>query len=119
MRKTNIESTSVIKLTLNMQGLLIYVYVIVLAIKPGIFYQVPGKPLIIHTNEQPKSTSFSVKWLAPERVNGHIMSYELRWQHDQITKTKVVSKYLNNPMQEQVTNLRKFPRNNERVHYVH
>nr|XP_022298324.1 tyrosine-protein phosphatase 99A-like isoform X1 [Crassostrea virginica] len=69
---------------------------------------IPGKPLIIHTNEQPKSTSFSVKWLAPERVNGHIMSYELRWQHDQITKTKVVSKYLNNPMQEQVTNLQPF-----------
>lgn len=60
---------------------------------------------MIHTNEQPKSTSFSVKWLAPERVNGHIMSYELRWQHDNVTKTKVISKYLNNPMQEQVTNL--------------
>lgn len=68
---------------------------------------VPDKPLMIHTNEQPKSTSFSVKWLAPERVNGHIMSYELRWQHDNVTKTKVISKYLNNPMQEQVTNLSK------------
>lgn len=69
---------------------------------------IPGKPLMIHTNEQPKSTSFSVKWLAPERVNGHIMSYELRWQHDNVTKTKVISKYLNNPMQEQVTNLKPF-----------
>ncbi|XP_061178739.1 tyrosine-protein phosphatase 99A-like isoform X2 [Saccostrea echinata] len=69
---------------------------------------IPGKPLMIHTNTQPMSTSFFVKWLAPDRVNGFIRSYELRWQHDNITKTKVISKYLNNPMQEQVTNLKPF-----------
>lgn len=72
------------------------------------FLLVPGKPLMIHTNTQPMSTSFVVKWLAPDQVNGHIMSYELRWQHNNITKTKVISKYLNNPMLEQVTNLSKF-----------
>ncbi|XP_055999212.1 protein sidekick-1-like isoform X2 [Ostrea edulis] len=69
---------------------------------------IPGKPLMIHTNTQPMSTSFVVKWLAPGQVNGHIMSYELRWQHNNITKTKVISKYLNNPMLEQVTNLKPF-----------
>ncbi|XP_048739553.2 tyrosine-protein phosphatase 99A-like isoform X3 [Ostrea edulis] len=69
---------------------------------------IPGKPLMIHTNTQPMSTSFVVKWLAPDQVNGHIMSYELRWQHNNITKTKVISKYLNNPMLEQVTNLKPF-----------
>ncbi|XP_062589187.1 tyrosine-protein phosphatase 99A-like isoform X2 [Saccostrea cucullata] len=69
---------------------------------------IPGKPLMIHTNTHPMSTSFFVKWLAPDRVNGFIRSYELRWQRDNVTKTKVISKYLSNPMSEQVTNLKPF-----------
>ncbi|XP_076448313.1 putative receptor-type tyrosine-protein phosphatase mosPTP-1 isoform X2 [Babylonia areolata] len=69
---------------------------------------VPSSPRITHITDR-EATSFYVHWEPPKRLSGRLTAYELHWtSDDNITKTRIISGHLTNPMSAFITGLQPY-----------
>ncbi|XP_076468835.1 putative receptor-type tyrosine-protein phosphatase mosPTP-1 [Babylonia areolata] len=68
---------------------------------------VPSSPRITHITGR-QATSFYVHWEPPNMPNGHLVSYELHWILNDVTKTRIISGLLTNPMSAFISALRPY-----------
>ncbi|KAL8568602.1 hypothetical protein ACOMHN_006263 [Nucella lapillus] len=69
---------------------------------------IPSSPRITHITDR-EATSFYVHWEPPKRLSGRLTAYELHWtSDDNITKTRIISGHLTNPMSAFITGLQPY-----------